>query len=509
MPTPTPSIVALAAAILSVSSMPATAQSPAAAPTAAPATDISVVTVLGKLPKRVSATVRRLDKKSASSCAFDVSTAAADQIMDDYLDHFHGRGRDTDDDAPQMEGDGSEAPGTATATMSNGAFNDNSPYGDAKRDGVERPSATTQSGDARDPCAQSDRTFAAGRNAIARKDKSLELAFNAYDSGDYAKAFEQFNIGYKKIGYDDAGTMIGNMYLYGQGVKQDSAKAIEWYTKVGNARYKDDQLSPYDPKHPETASPRAEAMVKLARMHLAGIGTAKDPKAARRWYQGAQELNYIPARFSYARMLLAGVGGDKDAAKAIKLLTSAAEYGYAPAQYTLAKLYDEGELTARDPARAFAWYQQAAFNPAPDAMKPHAELALARMYDQGVGTKADPARALAFYKAAAVSGHPEAQNALATYFYEGGLVKQDLALARKLFIAASTQGQRDAMANAGVMLFKGEGGAVDVVQSYVWLSLAARLGHAQAPAMVALVEKSLNAEQRSKAMAVLQPKAKG
>lgn len=500
----------LAAAVLGASALPATAQTPAPAPAAqpaaAPVTELSTVTILGRLPKRVGTTVRRLDRRSASSCAFDV-TASADEMMDDYMDHFHGRNRDTVDDAPQFEGDGSEPPTGATA--SNGAFNDTSPFGDAKRDGVPRPTAATQSSDARDPCSQSDRTFAAGRNAIARKDKSLDRAFTAYDSGDYKTALEQFNINYKKLGYDESATMLGNMYLYGQGVKADPVQAAEWYTRVGNARFHRDQYSRYDPNNPEAASPRAEAMVKLARMHLAGIGVAKDPQAARRWYAGAEELNYIPARFSYARMLLAGVGGDKDAAKALKLLTSAAEYGYAPAQYLLARTYDEGKDSARDPARALAWYQQAAINPRPDAMKAYAELAVARMYDQGIATKADPARALAFYKSAAVSGHPEAQNALATYFYEGGLVKQDLALARKLFIAAATQGQRDAMANVGVMLFKGEGGGVDVVQSYVWLSLAARLGHEGAPAMVAAVEPRLSSEQRTQAMAVLQPKPKG
>jgi TPR repeat protein len=175
-------------------------------------------------------------------------------------------------------------------------------------------------------------------------------------------------------------------------------------------------------------------------------------------------------------------------------------------------VYDDGALVARDEAQALAWYQQSAFNPRPDDKRPHALLALARKYDAGggaTGGKADPAKALAYYKSAAVAGHPAAQNALATYFYEGSQVKQDLGLARKLFLAAAQQGDSEAMKNAGVMLFKGEGGGADLLQSYVWLRLAERLGDAQAPAMAKLVEKRLSAEQRTQAEAVLQPKSKG
>ncbi len=124
-----------------------------------------------------------------------------------------------------------------------------------------------------------------------------------------------------------------------------------------------------------------------------------------------------------------------------------------------------GQGVEASAAHAFAWYQQAAFNPVPDARKPHAQYALAQMYDEGLGTRADAARALAFYKLAAVAGHPDAQNALGTYFYTGQLVAGDAPLARKLFIAAASQGQTEAMVNAATMLFKGEGGPVDPAQA--------------------------------------------
>lgn len=500
--------VALAAALATAGVYaPAAAQSttagaaqaaPAVAPLPAATQELSVVTVLGKLAKRPPATVRRLDRKSASSCAFDFN-ASATAMMDDYLDHFHGRGRANDgtEAAIPMEGD---APAER-------AFSDTSPLGDAARDA--NPTDKVDEQGRAGACGQSDYRAAAGRNYIARKDKSLDQAFALFDKGDFAGAMERFKVAYNKVGWPEAALAIGDMYLYGQGTPANPAEAAAWYTKLANERRKDTDQSPYDPKDPEKASPRAEAHLRLARLYMEGVGVSKDARAARAQYRKTDELNYIPGRYALGRMLLTGFGGERDVHKGVALVASAAEHGYAPAQWTLARLYDDGSALARDDKLALEWYQQAAFNPKPDDKRPHALLALARIYDQGKGVKADQARALAFYKNAAIAGHPGAQNALATYFYEGSQVKQDLALARKLFIAAAAQGEQEAMTNAGVMLFKGEGGTADPVQSYIWLALAERMGSTQAPAMARLVEKRLTEQERERARAVLQPKPKG
>ena len=492
-------LVALAAALAAAGLSPAAqGQTPAAAGSPpAPAQDISVVTVLGKLTKRPPATVRRLDRRSASSCAFDFN-GTAQAMLDDYLDHFHGKGRTNDGSEAELAVEG-DAPKEQ-------AFSDTSPLGDASRDGnTQQFEEPGQPGG----CRQSDYTAAAGRNYIARKDKSLDQAYALFDKRDFGAALEGFKASYKKVGWPEAALMVGDMYLQGQGTGANPAEAAAWYTKLAGERRKDADMSIYDPKKPEASTPKADAHLRLARLYLEGVGVAKDPKAARVQYQRADELNFIPARHMLGRMLLMGYGGPADVEGAIKLLINAGEHGYAPSQWTLARVYDAGTGVARDPARAFAWYGKAAFNPAPDDRRPHALVALARMLDTGDGAPADQAKALAMYKAAAIAGHPAAQNALATYFYEGGPVAKDAALARKLFIAAANQGDRDAMTNAGVMLFKGEGGGADPVQSYIWLRLAERLGNTGATAMAKLVEKRLTAQQREQAEAVLKPQGKG
>lgn len=456
--------------------------------------EISVVTVLGRLPKRVSPNIRRMDGRSASSCAFNFN-AQRDQIMDDYLDSFQGKGRENDGTEAEIVMEGDEPKQTA--------FSDTSTYGDAQRDVARAaPDAEGRS----DPCSQSDRNAAGARNYIARKDKTLDQAFAAYDAQDYAKALPLFKESYARVGWDEAALMAGNMYLYGQGTARDSEQAIAWYTKLAQARRVDAHYSPFDPKAPQAATPRVEAQVMLAQIYMTGLDVAKDPKKARAWYQEAADLNYVPARFALARMLETGYGGDKDIKQALKLYTSAAEYGYAPAQSALALLYQQGEAVPKNMEAAFSWYQQAAFNPTPDRKKPHAQFALAQMYDEGLGVKADPAKALAFYRLAAVAGHPDAQTALGTYFYTGQIVKQDLPLARKLFLNAASQRQRDAMVNAAAMLFKGEGGERDLVQAYSWLRIAARLGHPSALSMAAMLEKQMTPAQKAKADAVLAPK---
>ncbi len=480
---------------------PGIAAEPAVSPPAAP--DISVVTVLGKLTKRPSAAIRRLNRSSASSCAFS-SLGHADDLIDAYLDHFQGRGRDTDGDAEPGSYnafDGTEDPLNPDAD--NRGFRDTSTYGDAKTGSAPRPTGTGPDG-VGVGCGQSDRNAAAGRNYIARKDKSIDEAYAAFDAKDYSKAMERFKVSYNKVGWDEAALAIGTMYHAGLGTPVDTQQAIGWFGKVANARLTKEQYAVYNPKDPHRATPRIEAQLRLAQLYLAGDGVPADAAQARKWYKEADKLNYIPARFMLGRMLLTGQGGAKDVAGALALINDAAEHGYVAAQWTLAKHYG----AAGDHANALVWAQQTAFNPVPGLNKPHAQLKLARFYDQGVGVKADPARALAFYKLAAVAGHPDAQNALATYFYEGQLVGKDLAVGRKLFVAAAAQGQRDAMVNAGVMLFKGEGGVADLVQAYVWLKLAEQLGDARAPAMAALVEKRLTPEQRGQADAVLKPKAR-
>ena len=467
---------------------PAGAQAPATMPVAP---ELSVVTVLGRMPVRRSAEIRHLDRSSASSCAYD-SGAWGAALIDNYIDSFHGKDRVNDGTEMDIGIDGEP--------VANVSFRDGSPYGDASRNGPAV--GGTRANGRSNSCTQAAYNEAAGRNQIARKDKTLDQAYAAYDVRDYALALATFKVSYNKVGWDEAGMMLGSMYQLGQGTARDPQQAIAWYTKVAQERRRDSHFSRFNPKNPEYANPRIQSQLALAQIYMEGLDVPRDPALARSWYQAAADLDYVPAMFTLARMLQSGYGGPSDPGKAAKLYTAAAKAGYVPAQYLMARMHKAGQLVPQDAQAAFDMFQQVAVNPKAGPHKVYAEFALAQAYDEGIGVKAEPARALAFYKVAAVAGHAGAQNALATYFYKGEQVAKDLPLARKLFLAAAVQGSDTAMADAGAMLFRGEGGGKDPVQALAWLRLSAKLGNEVAAKNAKIIEKQLTPEDLVRADAV-------
>jgi len=483
-------VVALAAAL--GLSGPSGAQTAPASPPAANEA-LAPVKVDGKRAPKVDTGVvnaaksKVLSRNFASSCGFMSSyNPNDDAVTQAYMDSV-GKGDSISNETER--------------------FNDTSPNGDASsskvESGVEQlaPEQTDPNAPAAG-CGKGDRSFAAGRNFIARKDKTLDQAFAALDNEEYAKAKPLFEAAYSKIGYEEAALMLGKLHLYGQGTPRSTEQAVRWLGQVVEARYDPvaDRFK-FNPGTPEAMNPRIEASLLLAKIYLVGLGTSKDPAQARKWYAKALDYGFVPAGSNLGQAALAGYGGKKDAVEARDYWREAAEAGYAPAQLRLARLYDSGaDGVPRDQQRANAWYAQAAKAGQVDAL-----LAVARIYDAGTGVPADPAKAIVYYKEAALKGNAEAQSALATFFYEGQQVPQDLATARKLFQAAAMRGQADAMFNLAVMSTRGEGGPKDLAMGYVWLNLARSAGHDAAEAALKAVTPLLTPQDRNRADALLKP----
>eukprot|EP01032_Pedospumella_encystans_P023134 gene23134-26193_t len=137
----------------------------------------------------VAAKSKVLSRDRASSCAFMSGYSSSDdETMLRYMEDFNH-----------------------TATLGDPAeyFSENSPDGDASKGADGRPFdglAGVPENTDRDSlaCGQADRRFAAGRNRILRKDKTLANAVAAMDKQDYATAMAQFKAAYDKIGYDAA-----------------------------------------------------------------------------------------------------------------------------------------------------------------------------------------------------------------------------------------------------------------------------------------------------------------
>lgn len=429
-----------------------------------------------------------LSRNYASSCAFMSSYRAdEDSVTLAYMRDFGLQ------DSPSNEAD------RLRDTAPEGSAATSMPASSLAAEAVPDPNAPSVG------CSKADRAFAAGRNWIARKDKSLTQAFDAFEAEDYAHARQFFETAWDKVGYEEAAMMLGRIHLLGLGTPKDAAKATAWFRQVTDGRYDPvaDRMR-FDPRKPDLLSVRVDAALMLAKIQMTGAGTARNPVEARRWYAKALDFGFVPAGHTLAQAALIGYGGEKNPRQAFEQFKQAAEAGFAPSQYELARLYYNGTGgQPRDLPRAGAWYLEAAKAGHLEAM-----YAAARMYDLGEGLPMDQHRAIALYKDAALKGHADAQNALATYFYNGQLLKQDLATARRLFEAAATRGQAEAMFNLGVMLTRAEGGPKDLGTAYAWFTLAGVSGHEQAAAALQAIEPLMQPDDRARADGILKPKPK-
>ncbi|MDR7331695.1 tetratricopeptide repeat protein [Roseateles asaccharophilus] len=446
----------------------------------------------------IAAKNKILSRQYASSCGFlSGYSAADDDVTLAYLRDFGM----LDNPSNEVE-----------------RISDLSPDGNAKTATVgsavsEFTSGTQPTSDVQSPavaCGVGDKRFAAGRNWIARKDKSLTQAFEAYEAGNFVDARTKFEEGWKKLGYEEAAMMLGRIHLLGLGTPASTPKAIAWLREVVDARYDPvkDRLK-FDPAKPDTINTRVEASLLLARIHLTGQGTKRDPVEAYKWWNKALDYGFEPAGTLLGQASLSGVGTKQDPKRALDYLQAAGEAGDVTALYMLGQLYHhqmpkQPEGVPLDLKRAGAYYGAAA-----KAGNLDATYAAARMLDRGEGLSAPaPERAVVFYKEAALKGHVEAQNALATFFYSGEVVPQNFATARQLFQAAARGRQPDAMFNLAVMLAQGQGGDKDMAAAYAWCTLAKGQGHEQAATALPAIAAKLSPEDKARAEAMLKPAPK-
>ncbi|MDC7683308.1 SEL1-like repeat protein [Asticcacaulis sp. BYS171W] len=455
------------------------------------AEDITDVTVFLKKKSSVPQQNMRIDTRSASSCGFFGSDGSAD-YMADYIRDFTGSNDASDPNS----------------------FDENSPNGDASRDGgtsffdQNQAAADSESGEpSTGGCTTTDRAFAAARARIARNDTTITEAFALFDQKKYPEALAMFKKSYDKIGYEDAALMIGKMYLYGMGTQKDSKQAVYWFRRVAERPFDiNKEIHKFDPKNPEAANTLAEANLTLAKIYLTGYGVPKDQKEALKWFERASYIGYIPATKTVGDMYYNGVGTTKDVKKAVKNYQDAAKYGYAPAQYALAEILytGEGDIKA-DRKMALAWYNESA-----KANHPGGLYALGVAYDAGEGVPADQQKALGFYKEAAIRGNADAQNAVGTYFYQGGsLLPKDDTAARQWFEVAAKNGQTDAQFNLAVMYMKGEGGPKNLVNAYLWFAMARKGGHENATAALKAVQAQMTEADKAELSKLLAPEPKG
>jgi len=249
----------------------------------------------------------------------------------------------------------------------------------------------------------------------------------AYRNSDYITAFQEWQP-LAEQGNATAQYNLGFMYDNGEGVTQDKAKAVEWYTEAAQQGY-------------------ANAQYNLGSMYSNGEGVAQDKAKAVEWYTEAAQQGFARAQTNLGFMYSNGEGVAQDKAKAVEWYTEAAQQGYERAQFNLGFMYDNGEGVAQDKAKAVRWYTEAA-----QQGYASAQTNLGFMYDNGEGVAQDKAKAVRWYTEAAQQGFARAQANLGFMYSNGEGVAQDKAKAVRWYTEAAQQGYERAQFNLEKLL---------------------------------------------------------
>lgn len=223
---------------------------------------------------------------------------------------------------------------------------------------------------------------------------AADLAFGAYQRGDYVAAMGEAE---KRLAVDpkDAAalTLIGRLYLEGQGVARDRAKAMQWFRRAADAGGRD-------------------AAYFFGAAALVGRDTVKDRALACAYLEKAKD--HPAALELLGEMALENEGAEPDFSKALGYFRRAAELGDSDAAYALALFYKNGRGVLADPAEAANWLRKAS-----EAGHAAAMVEFAIMEFNGVGVERDRPHAVRLLRQAAAAGNAVAQNRLARLLAEG------------------------------------------------------------------------------------------
>lgn len=197
------------------------------------------------------------------------------------------------------------------------------------------------------------------------------------------------------------------------------------------------------------------AAYNLGLFYFHGYGSAPDYALTVSWLEKAHDLGSATAAYNLGLLYLHDLEGVKDSARALTWLESAAARGNDDAKYMLGRLYYNGESWPRDFVKARAYLEAVA-----DYENPEGMYCLGVLYGRGLGGDAALDRALECYESAAAQSYAPAQFELGNLYYEGAGGKQK-----------------------------------DLVQAYMWLSLAADEGLPEAQERVIMLTRELELNQ--------------
>jgi TPR repeat protein len=384
---------------------------------------------------------------------------------------------------------------------------------------------------------------AAGKNqnAVYRRAFMLLGSKETADRTTGREALEAAAVGDPAI----AGRILGEVYLRGsEGFPADSAKALSWWTKAGEAgdvasvlllaRLHEGQFGfpeLLDQKKANDAYAKAAglgdagAMAALGSRYLSGEEKLRDEKLGREWlkkaidagepaahlalgdyeenvkkdlkaalahYERGKDAGQVDSMVRAASCYIDGKGTDKDVARGWKILETAATSGSAQAHLTIAAR----ELSA-DPPNLLAGYGHLVAASRGGLAEAQNELGL--LYLSGRLGDADGPAGAAWLTRAAQAGFANAQNNLAILFEQGAGVDQNFNNAGQLYALAANQGHAGATLALARLVARGAGTEPSATKAWALASLALERGEKTAQELVDNLALGFDAAQKQAA----------
>jgi hypothetical protein len=236
---------------------------------------------------------------------------------------------------------GSEAVRTAKAPASIIA-----PSGELKTDDDQNASPEAADG----PPSTSD-LAKAPLEALSSVVDATRNAIRSYLAGNKDEAVKSLEFAADQ-GHAPAQWKLARMYAEGDGVPRDDLRAFETFSKVCD-RHADE--SPDSPTAPFVSN----AFVALGSYYLSGIPNSAvkaNPERAREMFAySASYFGDAQAQLILARLHIEGIGGAKDMKQAVRWLNLSAEKGNRIAQAQLGQLLFSGEAGMKQRARGLMW----------------------------------------------------------------------------------------------------------------------------------------------------------
>ena len=337
----------------------------------------------------------------------------------------------------------------------------------------------------------------------------LQKGIDAYNAGDYATAFAEFN-SLAEAGNTEAQFILGGMYTEGRGVPQDYEEAVKWTRLAAEAGHR-------------------SAQINLGLMYRYGKGVARNYAEAVKWFRPAAEGGDANAQYNLGNTYWKGA--PHDLRSAYMWLNLAVAQGHTTATESrdeVAILMSSAQLAeaqkfsrqcfAQDYKDCFtaplADYNTAVrFQNAGDyataltiffalakSGDTDAQHSLGLMYQYGVGgVVQDDVESEKWYLLAAEGGNTFAQLSLASSYKYGMGVFQNHTKALKWLRLAAEGGNELAQYRLGEAHEKGDGVKQDHVLAYMWYSLAAAQGDEDAKENRNILERRMTPEQLAEA----------